>query len=113
MSARQLAGRMGVMPPRITELEKAESQGNITLKTLKRAAEALDCDLYYSILPKTNLEDSLRRQAERAAKSDLDNVSHTMRLEEQGPTAKAEAAQAAELVEEWIRNPPRRLWDRR
>ena len=43
MSSRQLASRLGVSQSRVTPLERAEAHGGATLKTLKEAAEALDC----------------------------------------------------------------------
>lgn len=111
MSGRQLAERMEVTAPRIAELEKAETHGNITLKSLRRAAEAMDCELVYAIVPKTDFESSLRTQAKKAAKQNLKVVSHTMRLEAQGLTLKEEKNQLEKIVEAWVNNPPRWLWD--
>jgi predicted DNA-binding mobile mystery protein A len=111
MSGRQLAERIQVTPPRIPEMEKSETQGNITLKSLRRAAEAMECELVYAFVPKTNLETSLRIQAQKTAKQNLKVVSHTMRLEDQGLTAKEEAKQLNRLVAEWVKDPPRWLWD--
>lgn len=111
MSGRQLAARILVEPPRIPEMEKAETHGNITLKSLRRAAEAMDCELVYAFVPRTDLETSLRTQAQKTAKQNLNAVTHTMRLEDQGLTAKENEKQLAGMVNEWIRNPPRWLWD--
>src|SRR5688572_28153462 len=88
MSGRQLAERIQVEGSRITEMEKAETHGNITLKSLRRAAEAMDCELAYAFIPKSDLETSLRIQAEKAAKKKLEGVRHTMRLEDQGLTVR-------------------------
>jgi len=113
MSGRQLAARILVEPPRIPEMEKAETQGNITLKSLRRAAEAMDCDFVYAFVPKNNLEKSLREQAYRVAKKNLGPVTHTMDLEDQAPTATENIKQINRLVEEWVKNPPRWLWDKK
>ena len=43
MTTEHLAKRIGVSQPRVIEIEKAEVSGSITLKTLQRAANALDC----------------------------------------------------------------------
>ena len=43
MTAKQLAKRLGVSPPRITQLEADETEGRVTINTLRRSAEALDC----------------------------------------------------------------------
>jgi predicted DNA-binding mobile mystery protein A len=111
MSGRQLAERIIVEPPRIPEMEKAESFGNITLKSLRRAAEAMDCELVYAFVPKSNLDTSLRIQAQKMARQKLVKVSHSMRLEDQGLTAKEDAKQLNKMVEEWVKDPPRWLWD--
>lgn len=111
MSGRQLAERMGVHAPRITEMEKAEATGQITVSTLKRAAEAMDCEFVYALVPKIGLDETLRHQASKAARAELDPVSHTMRLESQGLTVEEENLQLSRLVEEWMKSPPRSLWD--
>lgn len=111
MSGRQLADRIQVDPSRITEMEKAETQGNITLKSLRRAAAAMDCELVYALVPKVTLETSVRMQAEKVARHKLDPVDHTMRLEEQGVSGEENSRQVARMVEEWVQDPPRWLWD--
>jgi predicted DNA-binding mobile mystery protein A len=113
MSGRQLAERMGVEPPRITEMEKAEAGGTLTLRTLRRAAEALDCRLVYALVPNTSLEDTLRRQATTAARERLKRVSHSMRLEDQALSSREEAELLRERAEELMREMPRSLWDAR
>jgi hypothetical protein len=45
-----------VRPPSVTELERNEAEERITLATLRRAAEALDCTLVYAIVPNKPLE---------------------------------------------------------
>ncbi len=47
MTTAQFAQRMGVSQPRTTELEQAEIEDKITLGTLRRAAEAMNCTLVY------------------------------------------------------------------
>lgn len=111
MSGRQLAARIQVEAPRISEMEKSETHGNISLKSLRRAAEAMECELVYAFVPKVSLEASLRTQAEKAAKKNMGIVSHTMRLEDQGLSRDAESKQLRKMVDEWIVNPPRWLWD--
>ena len=45
MTTRQLAERMDVARSRINALEKAELSGATTLKSLRAAAEAMECTL--------------------------------------------------------------------
>lgn len=111
MSGRQLAARIHVETSRISELEKSEVQGGITLKSLRRAAEAMDCELVYALVPKATLCATLRMQAGKAARSKLDPIAHTMRLEEQGLSGEENSKQVDRMVEGWLEDPPRWLWD--
>ena len=84
MSIRQLAERIGVTQQAISKLEEHELDDSVTLKTLRRAAEAMDCKLVYAIIPNQgNLEDIVRKQAYNKAKSIVEPVNHTMLLEAQ------------------------------
>src|SRR5262245_27532719 len=56
MSSRQLANRMGQSQPAVTKLERSEASGGARLDSLRRAADALDCDLVYALVPRTSLE---------------------------------------------------------
>ncbi|MDD3371684.1 MAG: mobile mystery protein A, partial [Alphaproteobacteria bacterium] len=71
MTTKQLAQRMGVAQPRITELEKAEMSGGITLTSLERAAEALGCRVVYAFVPERTLAERVEEQAERIADRQL------------------------------------------
>jgi predicted DNA-binding mobile mystery protein A len=83
MSTTELAARMGVSQSRIPELERGEVAGSLKLATLERAADALDCDLVYVLIPRSTLEESVRAQAQRQAMTRLAGIRHTMRLEDQ------------------------------
>jgi transcriptional regulator with XRE-family HTH domain len=52
MQGKQLAKKMHVSPARISVLEKDEQRGAVTLKMMHKAAEALDCDFVYALIPK-------------------------------------------------------------
>jgi transcriptional regulator with XRE-family HTH domain len=47
-----LAKRLGVTKHEVFRLETAESSSRIMLANLKRAAEALGCDLVYGLVPR-------------------------------------------------------------
>jgi len=48
----ELAGRLGVREGEVYRMEYAEGRGVIEIQTLRRAAEALGCDLVYGLAPK-------------------------------------------------------------
>lgn len=111
MSGRQFAARLGVSPPRVTALEREELGGGLTIKTLRQAAEALDCVLIYAMVPRSSLTETVRRQAEKVAGERLGRVSHSMLLEAQHLTPEEQREHLAATVEELVRILPKDLWD--
>jgi predicted DNA-binding mobile mystery protein A len=93
-----MAQRMGVTRARIAQLEQAEKNGTIKLGTLQRAAEALNSELVYAIVPNESYDSTMRTQAAALAKKRVEQVVQTMRLEAQTPTelARSEAQMEAE-----------------
>jgi predicted DNA-binding mobile mystery protein A len=83
MTGVQFAKRLHIRPQSVDALEKSEANGAIQLKTLRRAAEALDCTLVYALVPNTSLEGVVRERARKIAIRDLGRVAHTMKLEAQ------------------------------
>ena len=112
MTTGQLAKRLGVHQPRVIELERGEATGNITVRSLERAAEALGCRLVYAFVPKEPLADTIRKRGIASSPtSQLASVEHTMRLEAQGVNDKALRQEShLRLVEKLLRRPAR-LWD--
>ena len=98
MSASDLATRLGVSQQNVAELERSEVRATIRLDTLRRAAEALDCDLVYAIVPRTSLEEAVRAQARRRAMRLVRPVAHHGRLEDQEVATVDLEAQLVELA---------------
>ena len=84
MTGVQFASRLKIKPQSVESLEQSEESGTIQLKTLRRAAEALDCTLVYALVPNTTLESAVNTRARDIALRDLGRVAHTMKLEAQG-----------------------------
>jgi len=109
LTAVALAGRLGVTPPSVADLERSEASGSITLNTLRKAAAAMDCDVLYAIVPRTSLEDILIRRADEKARAMLNRVGHSMELEAQ-PVDPAQSHQRVQdLVQVLLAN-PKALW---
>ena len=83
MTGVQFARRLKIRPQSVEALERSEATGAIQLKTLRRAAEALDCTIVYALVPNSSLEDAVRARARKIALRDLGRVAHTMKLEAQ------------------------------
>lgn len=85
MTRRDLAKRLNVAESSVARLEASECAGTIQLDTLQRAAEALDCELHYVLVPRRSLEDMVTDQARKRAAALIDRAAHTMLLEDQKP----------------------------
>lgn len=99
---------MGVRQSTIADLEQSELHDTIKLETLRRAADALDCDLVYFLVPRSSLDDAVKAQAQRKAARHLRNIAHHSRLEDQAVSHADTTAQLDELAAGFIDR--RGLW---
>lgn len=113
MTAKQLAGRLGVTQQSVARIEKDELAGAVTVKTMRRVAESLDCVFVCGFVPRSSLETTLRHQAERVAAKRLGQASHTMALEDQALTSEENQKVLSELVDELVDSLPSSLWSDR
>ncbi len=114
VTIRQLAKRVGVGHGSIAQIEKREPKKKVTLESLEKIANAMDCKVVYAIVPidpKETLDDILHRKATEAAQKIVSQVSHTMRLEAQGTHEKQLKNEVLRLADELISNNDSRIWD--
>lgn len=109
MSAAQLAARMGISRQAVADLETRERAGTATLAALQKAAEEMQCDLVYALVPRKGLTKTMEDQAHQAAVQELSSVAHSMRLEDQATEPDALQALLRARVEELLLN-ERQLW---
>ncbi len=84
MTMGQVGRASGITRQHLAFLEKSEADERITLKSLKRAAEALGCELVYAIVPKSgSLSDLIETRARKRAAENVLAVEHSMALENQ------------------------------
>lgn len=74
MSGRQLSRRLGLTQQSVARMEKDEIAGALTIKTLRRVAESLDCVLVYGIVPRESLESTVQDRARLIAGERQDMV---------------------------------------
>lgn len=110
MNMRQLADRLGVSQSRIVKIEQDELSGALTIKTLEKVADELDCVFVYGFTPRTTLENTVRKQAACVAQERMNKISHHMVLEVQELTS-LHAKEAFENMVEEILESPSKLWD--
>jgi predicted DNA-binding mobile mystery protein A len=111
MTTRQLAQRMGAVQSRVVALEKAEANGATTLKSLREAAEAMNCTFVYAIIPTKPLDELIRQRATEKADAELAHLHHTMALENQAMTKADLADERARIIDELLAGSMRRLWE--
>lgn len=112
MSLQQLGDKLSITKQSVQEIEKREKEGNITLKTLKDTANALDMQLVYGLVPKdSSLDDLIDRKARELAIRIVSRTSNTMKLEDQ-ENSKQRLKKAIEDRTDSIKNEmPKMLWD--
>ena len=111
MTTAQLGQRLGVVQSRVVAIEQAEVKGTITLKSLEKAAQALDCRLVYALVPRHSLEDAVEKRASLVARNRLKSTSHSMSLEAQGVDAADESEQLKRLVRQLVEKAGSKLWE--
>ncbi|MFQ5417727.1 MAG: helix-turn-helix domain-containing protein, partial [Myxococcota bacterium] len=52
MNGRQLAERIGIARSHLSQIESAEARDSVSLRTLRRVADALGCELVYAFVPR-------------------------------------------------------------
>src|SRR4026209_2406665 len=67
MTTEQLAARMGVTRQAVLQMELAEQRKTVTWTTLRKAADAMDCEVVYAVLPRGSLNQVLQRQGRKQA----------------------------------------------
>ncbi len=109
MSEVQLARRLHIKQSSLAAMEQSEAAGTVRLKTLRRAAEALDCTLVYALVPNQSLEEMFSARRRSIAEEHLRRVEHSMRLENQAVTdseaRRRQLDETAQLVD------LRTMWD--
>jgi len=111
MTGQQLARRLGVQKQRITALEKGEVEGTVTINSMRKAAEAMDCVFVYALVPRDSLQDNVQRQARKYAKKIHATVQHSMLLEKQGLTADESGQGIKANTEKFVRETTRDMWE--
>ena len=111
MSTTQLANRLEVTRQAVLDLERREESGTVTLARLAKAANAMECDLVYAVVPRVPVEDMLRNRARAIAAERLGRVAHSMDLEEQPVTSEEHDRQVEDLADQILRDSARVLWD--
>ncbi|MEP7064224.1 MAG: mobile mystery protein A [Betaproteobacteria bacterium] len=107
---RQQANYIGIAEPTLHESERAEAQGAISLRQLRKLAEYLDCELVYALIPRRPLRDVVEARAEELARKEVLGVTHSMSLEDQQPSSEFVNKQIQERRDELLAGNWSTLW---
>ncbi len=82
MTLEQLAKRLGVSTSAVSQFEQSEIQENISLQTLQKVANAMNCKLSYVFIPNNkSFHSIIKDQARKKAKEMVKDVNDSMALE--------------------------------
>ncbi len=102
--------RLGVTRATAHQIEKAEVNESITIKRLRAAAAALECDLVVTIVPRQSLDQVVHDRAYRVARQDVEWVNHSMALESQALYDEAKESLVEETAQRLIERNDPRIW---
>ena len=112
MSRSQLAKKLRITRQSVKEIEDRESEGTISLNTLRDVANAMDLKLIYVLVPKDeSLENLIKRKAREVATAIVMRTSNTMKLEDQEISKKRIHEAIQERAAQLIRDNAKILWD--
>ena len=111
MPAAALARRLGKTRASISNTEKAELKGGVTLKTMQSIAEAMGCRFVYAIVPIESVETILKERAKKKAQQIVESSSKHMALEAQSLSSKQIAFEIERLQQEMLKDIPADFWN--
>jgi len=111
MSGAQLARKMGVSRALVSNTEKAETEGRVTIKKMHEFAEAMECEFVYCMIPKDKIETILAQRAAEKAKLIVDRTNRHMSLEAQGLSNEQANSEVERLASEILKGKISNLWN--
>lgn len=110
MTSPQLAVRLDISKSQASQIERMEVEDRITLKQLRRVADALDCDLQYALVPRQPVETMIRNRAKLKASRLVNKADVQMKLEAQQLSKEKLDQYIESEAERLLREMPRDLW---
>ncbi|GBD88678.1 hypothetical protein BMS3Abin03_02618 [bacterium BMS3Abin03] len=112
MSLKQFGRKLNITAQSAKEIEEREQTKRITLKNLSEAAEALDMQLIYFLIPKNeSLEKTIEKRAREVGREIVLRTSHSMSLENQENLPERIEKAIEDKAEQLKNEIPRFLWD--
>ena len=103
-----MAERLGTTRSSAARVEASEQRATIQLDTLRRVAEALNCELVYALVPKLPLDEAVEKERIRLARQLSAKVQTHMALE--GQHVREPSLDARRLNQAAVSVSDRQLW---
>jgi len=107
----QLAKRIGKSISTVAAFQRNEARGAITLNSLRKVADALNCEVVYALVPRESLGKTVNDRLRQKAAEKVGRVGRTMALEAQTVNQAQANQQVDDLVQKWRLQTPPDLWD--
>lgn len=112
MTLQQLAYKLSISRQSVRDMEMREKEGTITIRALREAADALDMELVYGLVPREgSLESYIDNRARALAEKIVLRTSTNMKLEEQGNSESRIEKAIDERTRSIKQELPKALWD--
>ncbi|VAW60571.1 hypothetical protein MNBD_GAMMA11-509 [hydrothermal vent metagenome] len=111
MSGARLAERLGVSRAQVSKTEKSELSGRVTIKTMQKMAEAMECRFVYAIVPEKSVEEVITAQARKKAEAIVEYTHQHMMLEGQALSDRQIAFEVERLITNMVDQQPADFWD--
>ena len=92
-------------------MERMETEDRISLKQLRRVAEALECDLVYALVPRQPIEETVMERAREKATKLVTKADVQMALEAQQLNKTALVEEINHETQRLLETMPRNLWE--
>jgi predicted DNA-binding mobile mystery protein A len=83
MTLKELAKLAGLSLPTVAQAERREAEGKVTIDTLKKLAEAMECEFVYAFVPKQDIPELIHKKAIEKARRTILKADTHMSLEDQ------------------------------
>jgi len=111
ISGAQLGRRLGVSRSQIAQTEHNELSGAVTLKTLQKMAEGMNCRVVYAFVPETSAHAIVENRAGEKAEQLVSRADIHMALESQSLDRASREYEVERLKRELLDKMPSDLWD--
>jgi predicted DNA-binding mobile mystery protein A len=112
MTMAQLGKKLNITRQGVKKIEDSESNGTITINSIREVANAMEMKLVYAIVPKDgSIDDFIQSKSEKLAQKIVLRTHQNMRLENQGIADERIRESIKDLASEIKRELRKSLWD--